>query len=236
VVSFQELAESRPENWQRQAENWTTLHGELLTRTKAKLTERQRFASGEQLAQIKGKLKGIEARLSTEPSAAHPLAYLLGFDTRGNGHAIVAMGDPDTAANVATYVPGTHARLGNLHEGLVRSDRMVQAARQAGSDWTSVIAWYGYNAPQSLWQAEHISYGHHATGKLDSFQSGLRVTHGGPPAPRHRDRAQLRHHGDRPSRVREQACDEDSCRILSPAPIAGGRGIPVRVRAASRAR
>jgi hypothetical protein len=158
---------------------------ELLARAKAKLTEREHFASGDQLARIKGALRDIEvieARLDTEPSAAQPQAYLLGFDTRGTGHAIVAMGNPDTAANVATYVPGTHARLGNIHEGLVRSDRMVQAARQAGSDSTSVIAWYGYNAPQSLWQAHYLSYAEHAEGKLDTFEDGLRVTHGGTPS------------------------------------------------------
>jgi hypothetical protein len=44
LVSYRELVESRPENWHRQAEKWTTLHRELLGRTKAKLTERERFA------------------------------------------------------------------------------------------------------------------------------------------------------------------------------------------------
>jgi hypothetical protein len=36
-----------------------------------------------------------------------PQAYLLGFDTRGEGHAIVANGNPDTADNTATGSPTT---------------------------------------------------------------------------------------------------------------------------------
>jgi hypothetical protein len=157
----------------------------LLARTKARLTEREHFANGEQLADIKDTLKGIEAieaRLSTEPSAAHPQAYLLGFDTRGIGHAIVAMGDPDTAANVATYVPGTTAHLGSIQNGIVRADRMVKEAHQAGAKSTCVVTWLGYNPPQNLAEAAHMSYAEHAKGKLDSFENGLRVTHDGAPS------------------------------------------------------
>lgn len=39
-----------------------------------------------------------------------PQAYLLGFDTQGIGHAIVANGNPDTADHTAVYVPGTTPR------------------------------------------------------------------------------------------------------------------------------
>jgi hypothetical protein len=158
---------------------------ELLARAKAKLTEREHFASGEQLAQIKETLTGveaIEARLSTEPTAAHPQAYLLGFDTRGTGHAIVAMGNPDTAANVATYVPGTTAHLGSIPNGLTRADRMVKAAHHAGAKSPCVVTWLGYNPPQNLAQAAHMSYAEHGRGKLDSFEDGLRVTHEGRPS------------------------------------------------------
>ncbi|MBP2476576.1 hypothetical protein JOF53_005448 [Crossiella equi] len=36
---------------------------------------------------------------------------MLGVNADGNGRAIVAMGNPDTAANVATLVPGTGSSL-----------------------------------------------------------------------------------------------------------------------------
>ncbi|WP_327412874.1 hypothetical protein [Streptomyces sp. NBC_01233] len=38
--------------------------------------------------------------------------YLLGFDGKDMGRAIVSIGNPDTADNVVTYVPGTFAELG----------------------------------------------------------------------------------------------------------------------------
>ena len=40
--------------------------------------------------------------------------YLLGFDNNKLGHAIVSFGNPDTADNVVTYVPGTGAKLSNI--------------------------------------------------------------------------------------------------------------------------
>ncbi|MFQ6146237.1 hypothetical protein ACLMNJ_24705 [Streptomyces seoulensis] len=40
-----------------------------------------------------------------------PQAYLLGFDTKGLGHAIIANGSPDTADNTAVYVPRTESQL-----------------------------------------------------------------------------------------------------------------------------
>jgi len=40
-----------------------------------------------------------------------PPACQLGLDTTGNGHAIVPVGDPGTAANTVTYVPGLGSKL-----------------------------------------------------------------------------------------------------------------------------
>lgn len=55
-------------------------------------------------------LRGMDAiheRLEREPSATRPASYLLDFSTEGNGRGIVATGNPDTADNVVTSVPGT---------------------------------------------------------------------------------------------------------------------------------
>jgi hypothetical protein len=47
------------------------------------------------------------------------LAHLegIGFNTSDLGHAIVSYGDPDTAQNVATYVPGLGSGLGSTGGG-----------------------------------------------------------------------------------------------------------------------
>lgn len=79
-------------------------------------------------------------------------AFLLGLDTEGTGHAIIAINDPDTANNVITYVPGKGARLGSIGGDIDHSDRMVISANKAshGTQVTSSITWVGYDAPQSL--------------------------------------------------------------------------------------
>jgi hypothetical protein len=63
----------------------------------------------QQLEDIKGKIRGVDAiydRLN-HSIPGKPQAYLLALDSSGNGKAVIASGNPDTAANVATYVPGT---------------------------------------------------------------------------------------------------------------------------------
>lgn len=109
-----------------------------------------------------------------------PPLYLLGLDTAG--HAIIATGDPDTATDVATFVTGVGTHLSGIGGDVGRSDTMYNAAQLAGSTSTSVITWYGYDAPQSLSDGIDNSYAEHAAGSLDSFQSGLDATHTGAPA------------------------------------------------------
>lgn len=126
-------------------------------------------------------LTAIEQRLDSA-GPGRQQAYLLGLDTAGQGRAIVAMGNPDTAANVATSVPGTGTNLGNAQDQLDRSDRMVQAAKEADSPSTSVVTWMGYDAPPGITDAASPSYAEDAAGRLDRFQDGLRATHEGPPS------------------------------------------------------
>ncbi|MFL6140376.1 MAG: alpha/beta hydrolase [Labedaea sp.] len=137
------------------------------------------------LQQINDKLHGIEdieKRLNTiDPS--HREAFLLAIDGNGNGRAIIAAGNPDTAANVATYVPGTGADLAKVGADLERSDRMLAAAAEAGSPSTSVITWVGYDAPQNIVpEAGYESFADGAKKDLDRFQDGLRATHEGAPS------------------------------------------------------
>lgn len=136
-----------------------------------------------ELADLDAKLTSlgqIRDRLG-DTGPGRPRAYLLGLDTHGNGRAIVAVGNPDQAAHVATYVPGTFSGLGDLKTDLRRTELMQQEAT-ARSDGavTSVIMWVGYDAPQSLPLAGREHYADQAKEDLDRFQDGLRVTHEGP--------------------------------------------------------
>jgi hypothetical protein len=128
-------------------------------------------------------IEDIEKRINhPDPHKAQQPAFLLGIDTAGNGRAIVAMGNPDTATNVATYVPGTGARLEMVGADMDRADKMLGSAAKAGSPSTSVITWIGYDAPQDLPAAASTNYAEGAKKDLDRFQDGLRATHQGPPS------------------------------------------------------
>jgi pimeloyl-ACP methyl ester carboxylesterase len=135
----------------------------------------------DEIAQIESKLRGIEAlerRLAGVPG--RPQAYLVGLSGEGNGQAIVAIGDPDHADNVVTYVPGTGSSLGKISGDINRADAMALDAygRSPGSR-TAVITWVGYDAPQSLIEATSSSYADQGAGDLRSFQAGLGVSHVG---------------------------------------------------------
>lgn len=149
------------------------------------VTPRERAAAQGRLDALNARLTGvnaIETRLAGAPG--HPPAFLLGLDTEGNGHAVVAVGDPDHADNVLTYVPGTFSNLSEVGGEISRADAMGTSARTADpSAQTSTIAWVGYDAPQSLVPgAAESSYAQHAEMPLIQFQNGLRATHVGPPS------------------------------------------------------
>ncbi|HEY2765346.1 MAG TPA: alpha/beta hydrolase [Pseudonocardiaceae bacterium] len=154
-----------------------------------RLGEHRSDAQSTELQRLRG-IETIRDRLrSTEPQRA----YLLGFDPSGNGTAIVAIGNPDTAANVVTYVPGTGAGLGSVggNQGdLARADLMVNQATALDRDAaTSAVMWIGYDAPQAIatfppghGDAIDPGFAQRAAPGLDSFQDGPRVTHQGTPS------------------------------------------------------
>ena len=147
-------------------------------------------ADNAELSDINEKLHGIGDlrnrldRTVDDTGVGAPRPYLLGFDTQGRGHAVVALGDPDAAGNVVTYVPGTGARLGQVNGDLSRADAMTADANILDpSTRTSTVLWIGYDAPQNIVpEATHASYAQAAAVDLDRFQDGLRVTHDGPRA------------------------------------------------------
>jgi hypothetical protein len=138
-------------------------------------------ASGE-LDQVRDRLTGLRAideRLRVQAPGAESL--LLGLDTTGDGRAIVAIGNPDTARNVATLVPGIFNDLGDVGTLIDRA-----ATLRPGPD-TSTIAWLGYDTPELGplgFPGSAFDDGRAEAAKADlaRFQEGLRTTHDGVPS------------------------------------------------------
>lgn len=149
----------------------------------------------DRVAPIQAKLDQITA-LDTGMATASAAAgknnvFLLGFDTNGNGHAIVAVGNPDTAANTVTYVPGLGSHLAGSAGDITRATNLwQQTTADAPGQATSSVYWLGYNAPQ-LGASQGVSNfdvtsTHDAVAggsSLSRFQAGLGASHqpGTPP-------------------------------------------------------
>ncbi|MBP2476574.1 pimeloyl-ACP methyl ester carboxylesterase/uncharacterized protein YukE [Crossiella equi] len=137
------------------------------------------------LEELRKKLGGLDAvanRLAEPVTAAKQQAFLLGVNADGNGRAVVAMGNPDTATNVATLVPGTGSSLAEGGAYLDRADSMLEAAAVAGSPSTAVVSWVGYDSPPDVPGAMSESYAADGKQSLARFQEGLRATHEGQPS------------------------------------------------------
>jgi hypothetical protein len=147
-----------------------------------------------QIDRINGKISGIDAinaRLDSQPTVSRDADgfFLLGVDPSSEGRFIVARGNPDTAKNVATFVPGSLTDLSQADGLLNQGDALHRAAVRAGSPQiadgpsTSVITWLDYDSPDSIPGAIWPGKAEDGAARLVSFQEGLRTTHApGPPA------------------------------------------------------
>ncbi|MEU3818749.1 alpha/beta hydrolase [Streptomyces sp. NPDC030392] len=139
---------------------------------------------GDRYEHLNQSLKGMDAirkRFDQTGRDGLPEAYLLGFSAEGNGRAIIANGNPDTADHQAVYVPGTTSNLSNI-EGNV--DRMVSTWRVANSEAdgksVSTITWLGYDAPQSIYKdAPFRHYADDGAPAFNRFLDGLEASHSG---------------------------------------------------------
>ncbi|MFC8620327.1 alpha/beta hydrolase [Micromonospora purpureochromogenes] len=123
---------------------------------------------------------GLAGRLAT---AEPPRSYLLGLDPTGDGRAIVALGNPDRADRVLTYVPGMTADLADAPAELGRVGRVLsRCAGLAPGRETAAVLWLDYDAPDFLPEAARSRQAGDAGPALHRFQEGLRETHEGPPA------------------------------------------------------
>ncbi|RLV49166.1 hypothetical protein D9V37_11445 [Nocardioides mangrovicus] len=105
-------------------------------------------------------------------------------------HAAVSVGDVDTAAHVAVYVPGMTS---SIQDSLVKADAAMVALRErsvgssggggSGAPDTAAITWLGYDAPQADdvldgWLSVGSSHLARTGGdRLAAFLAGLPPTH-----------------------------------------------------------
>lgn len=127
--------------------------------------------------EVRTRLAGYAA-LADQIGTSASGRLLLGVDERG--HGVIALNNPDTAANVATFVPGTGSPLTAIGVGMDRCRALLDAARRADpTAKTSVIAWYGYDAPPDVGDAMADRRARAGAPALDRFEAGLRATHAG---------------------------------------------------------
>ncbi|MGW7253944.1 alpha/beta hydrolase [Streptomyces sp. NPDC054834] len=131
----------------------------------------------------RGPLDGMEAIESRFDNYADDSTrpYLLGFDDKNNGRVIVSIGNPDTADNVATYVPGTGTKLSSIDGDIRRAELLQgQASVTDPAHKTASIMWLGYDAPQDLMgDATDAKYADNARDSLNSFLTGVDTVHNG---------------------------------------------------------
>ncbi|WP_432050608.1 alpha/beta hydrolase [Verrucosispora sp. NA02020] len=135
------------------------------------------------LRAVDAALTGLDALATRLDATGSPRAYLLGLDVGGEGRTVVALGDPDRATGVVTYVPGMTAGLDDATGELGRAARVLsRCADLAPGQETSAVLWLDYDAPDFLHEAARDGQARDAGEALHRFQEGLRATHDGPPA------------------------------------------------------
>ncbi|MBC7270581.1 MAG: hypothetical protein H5T76_18055 [Streptomyces sp.] len=139
---------------------------------------------GRLTASLKG-MKAIQDRFDDTGKEGLPEAYLLGFDPEGNGRAIVATGNPDTAQHQAVYVPGTTSNLEKIGGDINRMTELWRQTNQASPGASvSTITWLGYDAPLSIVKdAPFEHYAYDGAPAYRRFMDGLDASHTGPGEP-----------------------------------------------------
>ncbi|THA24555.1 hypothetical protein E4198_07170 [Streptomyces sp. RKND-216] len=99
--------------------------------------------------------------------------YLLGYDTSDDGRAIIAQGNPDTAAHTGILVPGTGTTMESVPGQLERIDHLQDSAvEQSDGESVAMITWLGYDAPEASGGDASLSVA--GTGRAEDAAPDLR--------------------------------------------------------------
>lgn len=137
-----------------------------------------------QLAAARHTLDGYKA-VQGDMNRNDGVKRYLGF-IDANGHAAVAINNPDTATRNALFVPGTGQDLGAFGGADAKSKDMYDAAMHADPTLkagdVSVTTWMGYDRPMDVFAARHPDSALAGAGALDLFETGNRASHVGSPS------------------------------------------------------
>jgi hypothetical protein len=151
-------------------------------------TRGEQQAAGYEIMRLQGELTTVEsnlARLDKVQSSLDklgPKGYLLGIDAAGDGKAIIAVGNPDTARHTAVWVPGLGTTLDSTRGNVDRVLHLQQAADRlttGRADDVSTVMWLGYDAPEADTSVVLSDRSKQGAGVLTPFVDGLRATHDG---------------------------------------------------------
>jgi hypothetical protein len=138
-------------------------------------------ADGRELRRLRGLRDGLDALAGRLDGEDGPRGYLLRLDLGGEGRTVVALGDPDRAAQVLTHVPGMTADLASAGGELSRAERVaVRATELDPARATSAVLWLDYDAPDFVDEAARRAQAEAGAPALRRFQEGLRAAHDGP--------------------------------------------------------
>lgn len=143
-------------------------------------------AAGAELYRLTAELAGIDARQASLDKVEAGLAkagergLLLGIDTVGDGRAVIAVGNPDTARHTAVWVPGLGTTLDSTPGNVDRVINLQEATDRlmVGSpDTVATVMWLGYDAPEVDLSVVTGDRSRAGAEPLNRFVDGLRAAH-----------------------------------------------------------
>lgn len=134
--------------------------------------------AGHELSRVASSLAGL-AQVRAELDRPGVPRFLIGLDPAGDGVAVIAAGNPDTARHTAIWVPGVSTDLSDTAGNMVRVDNLRTAADQLTATPSDVAAvmWLGYDTPGLDPTMATMAKAEAGAAKLDRFVDGLAETH-----------------------------------------------------------